>query len=358
MVKVLQVLPTLNVCGGVENYLMNYYLNMDLSDMSIDFCVHEISGQNFKEDIQKRGGNIYSLPKFSVKNFRQISTQMRQIFSNNHYDIIHCHQANAAYFYFKSAKESGIKCRILHSHQAAAADKWSHAVRNLPLLSLGKKYANEFMACSKLAGDYLFGNKTYKVINNAVDVEKFAFNSAKRNLIREKLGLGDDFCIGHIGRFCRQKNQKFLLEVFCKFIKIRPNSKLLFIGDGESFQECVNFASKLGIKDKVLFLGSRPDARDFYQAMDVFALPSLYEGLPVVGVEAQYNGLTLLLSDKITKETDFSGHCKFIPLRATDWLDSLSNSFERHHVDSTSYDIHFQAPVLKGVYSMLATKYS
>ena len=315
MIKILQVLPSLNVCGGVENYLMNYYQHIDRVNYSFDFAVHAVDDDYFKSLIEKNGDKIYVLPPFTLKNFKQIKKEIKNIFTSNKYDIVHCHQANGAYFYFKTAKKCGVKCRILHSHQSKAADKFLHAVRNTPLLFLGKKYSTDYFACSALAGDYLF-KKNYSIVANAINTQKFGFSKEVRESIRKEYSIPhSSFVIGHIGRMCPQKNQSFLIDIFEEVLKSKKDSRLLLVGggeDGTSLEEKVNL---LNISDKVIFTGTSTRTNEFYSAMDVFVLPSLYEGLPVVGVEAQCNGLTVITTDNVTLELKLLDSTAFLSLK-------------------------------------------
>ena len=184
-------------------------------------------------------------------------------------------------------------------------------------------YANQFFACSELSGRWLFREKAFKnnkikIINNAIDLEKFKFNKEIRNKIREKLDiLEDTLLIGHIGRFVTQKNHEFLIEVFNDIYKGRKNSKLILIGQGNLKKKIVKKVEELGLKDNVIFTGQINNVSDYYNAMDIFILPSLYEGLPVVGIEAQANGLLCEFSTDMTKETKVLNTTRFISLKET-----------------------------------------
>ena len=317
MVSVLQVLPTLAVCGGVENYLMNYYRHTDPARVRFTFAIHAEPDSVFADEIRARGDEIIVLPPFTLRNFGQIRRSIDSLFATHTFDAVHCHQANAAWFYFKSAKKHGVRHRILHSHQASAADKWTHKLRNYPLLALGKKYATDFAACSRLAGDWLYGGKPYHVVNNAIEPAKFRFDPVVRAETRAELGLPEDaFVIGHLGRFCNQKNQVYLLDIFVEVLKREPKARLLLVGGGEQWDACRARAAELGVAPFTVFTGVRTDTVRMYQAMDVFVMPSLYEGLPVVGVEAQAAGLPLLLADTVTEETKVLPTTVFLPLAA------------------------------------------
>lgn len=317
MISVLQVLPTLSVCGGVENYLMNYYRHMDPSRIRFTFAIHAEPDSVFVREIRERGDEVVVLPSFTLRNFGRIRREIDDLFRTHAFDAVHCHQANAAWFYFKSAKKHGIRHRILHSHQASAADKWTHKLRNYPLLAMGKRYATDFAACSRLAGDWLYGRKPYYVVNNAIEPAKFRFDPAVRRAARAELGLPEDaFVVGHLGRFCNQKNQGYLLEIFAEVLRREPGARLLLVGGGEQWDACRERAAALGIAAETVFTGVRTDTARMYNAMDVFVMPSLYEGLPVVGVEAQAASLCLLLADTITRETKVLPTTEFLPLRA------------------------------------------
>ena len=352
--RILEVVPTLNNCGGIENYVMNYFRKINKEKFQVDFVYHKVTMTNFEKEILSLGGNIYKMPEFTISNFKEIFKKVDDLFRINKYDVVHCHMANAAFLYLKLAKKNNIKIRILHSHQSKAADKLSHAIRNYPLLWLGKKYANEFIACSKLAGDFLFKNKNYKIVHNAIEIDRFKFSSLYREEVRNQYNVDEnDVLIGNIGRCSNQKNQKFLLEII-KSINIQ-NAKLIIVGDGELLSELEEHALKLGIIDRVIFTGSISDTSKIYSAMDIFVLPSLYEGLPVVGVEAQCNGLNLIVSNTITKELNFTKHVYYLSLKDSleKWCSVIHNKLYRtdSNIQLDMYDINIQVKELEKIYS-------
>ena len=215
-----------------------------------------------------------------------------------------------------------MKVRIAHSH--STTNKKEHLrnfIKNI-LRLFSKKYATHYFACSELAGRWLFGDKTFNkgevtVINNAIELEKYKFNEQTRDSLRAKYGLTNQFVIGHIGRFMSQKNHTFLIDIFYEVVKRQHNSKLLLIGDGPLYDEIVNKVHTLNLDDKVVFTGVKQNAYDYYNAMDVFVLPSLYEGLPVVGVEAQANGLPIVTSDTVTRDLNIAGGVDYLSLGET-----------------------------------------
>lgn len=358
--KILYVIPGINVCGGMESYAMNYLRHIDRTRYTIDFVTHDKGEENYASEIESLGGQVFVLPKFSLANISVIKKEIHQILSENKYEIIHCHMANAGYFYFREAMKQNIKIRILHSHQSKAADKFTHAVRNYPLLWLAKLYATHFVACSRLAGDFLFGKESYTLINNAIEPASFFPSEEIRQEYRKKLEVEEStLLLGHVGRLCPQKNQKFLLEIFQYIVEFHPDSKLILIGEGEDEQLLREEATNLGISGRVIFQGVEREVAPFYQAMDVFCMPSLYEGLSVVAVEAQGSGLPCLFSTDISSETNLGGNVEFLSLDspASEWakrilvlynLDRIENPQEL--LEKAGYNINSEADNLVKYY--------
>lgn len=355
MIRVLQITPSLNCCGGVENYIMNYYRKIDKSKIQFDFIYHLESPINFIDEITRLGGKVFKQPEFSIKNIKIIKKNLYNILKEQKYDIIHCHQANAAFLYSKLAKKMHIKVRILHSHQTQASDSFFHSIRNIPLLYFGKKYSNVYFACSILAGNYLFKKSKFIVINNAIESNKYSYNEKNREMIRCKFNISkSDFLIGHVGRFCNQKNQIFLLKLFKDMASVYPNLKLMLIGDGELRPKILRHISNYNLEEKVILTGAIDNVYLYYSAMDLIVMPSLYEGLPVVGVEAQYNGLNLIVSSNVTKELNFSNNVTYIDLKKYDeWkrcIEYFISNNKRNNVTSAEYDIISQSKNLENVY--------
>lgn len=228
-------------------------------------------------------------------------------------------------------KKYDIKHLITHAHTTKYSDNPKNALRN-KIMCLGlKNSATDYFACSKAAGEFYYGKEAVesglvKVIPNAIDLKKYKFNQIIRDKVRKILNIEDKFVVGHIGRMAPPKNQKFLLQIFKKVKKERTNSILLMIGNGPLKKEIESEIKRLNLQDSVILLGVRNDVPNLLMAMDVFLLPSLYEGLPVVCVEAQATGLRCVLSDNITKEVD-CGNCEFISLNQSlaDWKDNIIN---------------------------------
>lgn len=356
MIRVAQVMGKMNF-GGVEASVMNYYRNIDRTKVKFDFIVDSDSECPQKEEIELLGGKVIFVPPY--QQMKSYITTLIDIFKKEKYDIVHAQLTTMSVFPLYAAKKAGIKVRIAHSHNTANRVEWKKNILKNALRPFSKKYATHYFACSELAGRYLFGNKAFNkgnitVINNSIDFNKFKFNEEKRNIIRTKYGLNKNFVVGHIGRFVKQKNHMKLIEIFYSLLKERKDAKLILIGDGPLQKNVEEKVKKLNIQDNVLFIGTVSNPYDYYNAMDVFLLPSLYEGLPVVGVEAQINGLKCLFSDNITKEAKISDNTFFLPIKnIKEWiekLDECDNNRNITKIELDSYNIEIQANILEKKY--------
>ena len=316
-IRVLQIVGI--ACnGGVEAVVLNYYRHMDKSKVQFDFVVHKHPEENFVAEVKKGGGRLYEVTPYT-QNIFAFTHEIYRIIKDGNYDIVHSNMNSMSGFPLFAAWLAGAKVRILHNHTTDAKTEGLRTILKRVLRPFAKMFANRYWACSNLAGEWMYGKKAVQsgkitIIPNAIDLEKFAFNPDKRKLLRQKLGLENKFVLGHIGRFVYQKNHSFLIDVFAEVVKVKPEARLMLVGDGELRKTIEEKVVSLGLQDKVLFLGNRNDVADLYNAMDIFLLPSHYEGLPVVGVEAQANGLKRLFSDKVTEESKLLEETMFIPL--------------------------------------------
>ena len=287
--------------GGVESVIMNYYKNIDKSKFQFDFVCDNDSTNIPYDEIEKLGGRVILVPPYQ-KVFKY-HKELKRIFKENKYKIVHSHINTLSVFPLFAAKCAGVKVRIAHSHSTTNKKEWKKNLLKIALRPFSKVFATNYMCCSELAGRWLFGDKEYDkgnvyLLNNAIDLDKFKFDKKIRNKKRKELNVSDDMLvIGHIGRFVEQKNHRFLIDIFNEIYKKNNKSILLLAGQGPLVEGIKEKVDKLGLIDNVLFLGQRNDASELYQAFDVFLLPSLYEGLPVVGVEAQAAGNLCYLSN-------------------------------------------------------------
>lgn len=326
VIKVAQIIgPAID--GGTEAFAINYYRNIDRTKVQFDFFVESESKIIRKDKIEAMGGKVVIIPSYKHL-FKYIKT-LEKLFKEGQYDIVHSNMNALSVFTLYAAKKAGIKIRIAHSHSTSNKKEWKKNIIKNILRPFSKKYATHYFACSGLAGRWLFGDKTYNqgkvtVINNAIDLERFKFDPELRKEMREELGVDKSYVIGHIGRFCEQKNHTFLIDIFNEAQKKLPNAKLLLIGNGELYDEIVAKVKELNLIDKVIFAGVHKHPERYYDAMDCFVLPSLYEGLPVVAVEAQVNGLKCYLSTEITREIGVLNTTEYIKIDSTaEWSDKL-----------------------------------
>lgn len=338
--------------GGVEACVMNYYNAIDTSKVEFDFFVDRASKIIDQERIEALGGKVIVTPHYTHI-FKYLKFVRRQ-FKENNYDIVHAEMTTLNFIPLLIAKSVGIKVRISHGHSTSnEKEKAKNIIKKL-LRPISKCGANHYFACSEKAGRWLYGDKFFDsgnvtIINNAIDLQKFKFSANKRREMREKLEIDSNaFVVGHIGRFCAQKNHEFLLSVFSSLLKIEPNSFLVLVGEGEDFERIKELASSMGISERILFMGSRKNPQDFYNVMDVFVLPSLYEGLPIVAIEAQTNGLPCFFSTEVTKEAGILDSTVFLPLEESpgEWADKIVRV--KYSEDSRN----------KGFDALINTKYS
>lgn len=320
-IKVLQVLDYINSNSGVSSVVMNYYTHMEAENIKFDFLLFEEPDEEWSKKLKASDADIYVTGQPSGS---RIGTYIKNVdeFFRVHgaeYQIVHVHIPNCAFAILKSAKKYGVPVRILHSHNSRGADGIVKKVRNFILNKQGIVYANQYFACSKSAGEYLYGKKVCQqgkvtVLHNAVQIDKFRYSSLKRRKIRDELGLGDEVLIGHIGRFSEQKNHECLVDIFAKLCYYGWDGKMVLLGDGELRKAIEEKVKKLKLENRILFLGVVENVDEYLSAMDVFLLPSLYEGLPVVCVEAQVSGLSCLVSDKVSYEVKISENIEFFDI--------------------------------------------
>lgn len=310
--------------GGAETMVMNYYRNLDRNLVQFDFMVHRAEKGAYDDEIESLGGKIYRMCPVYPQNFIRYKKMLHDFFTiHNEYQIIHSHMSELGYFAFKEAKKQNIPVRICHAHNTPVFSLigWNERIKALARWYFKKniqKYTTHFFTCSIDSGKWLFGSENVDkliVMKNAVPADSHRYNQTVRSEYRKNLKIENKFVLGHVGRFNEQKNHAFLIDIFFEIQKIKPDSTLLLIGDGnlkQSIQQKVNY---LGLNKKVLFLGVRNDINELLQAMDVFVLPSLFEGLAMVLIEAQASGLKCFTSkDLVTTESKITNLLEYIPL--------------------------------------------
>lgn len=352
------------VGGGVEAVVMNYYRYMDKDKIQFDFICDSDSTDIPYEEINKLGGKVILIPPYQ-KVFKY-HKELKNVLKEGKYKIAHSHINTLSVFSLWAAKSAGVPVRIAHSHSTTNRKEKKKNLLKQVLRPFSKIFATDYMCCSELAGRWLFGNKEYGkgnvyLLNNAIDLEKFKYDENIRKQKRKELEIVEDtLVIGHIGRFVEQKNHRFLIDIFNELHKKQPNSILLLIGQGPLMQEMKEKVSRLNLEKAVKFLGQRNDTNQLYQAFDVLLLPSLYEGLPVVGVEAQAAGLLCILSNDMTKETKILDTTVFMSLEdsAEKWAEcilEIVKNFNRINtkmeVSKNGFNIKIEAKKLSSIYS-------
>lgn len=364
MIKVLHIAPDIDG-GGVGAVVYNYMSHMNKDGIQAEVLTSDHGyKQLLEEEFEKCNVKVITIiPR--RENIKLHFQKVKEIISTGHYDVVHCHEQNWSYFYLCLAKKHGVGVRIAHSHLTTQDNnKTKIMILNLfnPLL---KRTATGYFACGKEAGKYMWGKKIADsgqlyIMNNAVDSQKFEFNEDIRRQYRSRLNFEDKFVIGHVGRFSTQKNHKFLVDVFSECVKQMPNSQLVLVGKGELEDSIKQKVNDMGLTEKVTFLGLRSDVSALLNAFDVFLLPSLYEGLPVVGIEAQANGLPCIYSDTITKEAVLLDTTQTVSLDnpISCWVDEIKNIYSKKIIRKDAirvirdrgFDINIEAERLKKYY--------
>lgn len=350
---------------GITSVIYNFISNMDRSGFQIDFISFEGMNPELKKSFEELG-NIIITPK-RKKDVKGYIAALNKILSNG-YDIIHVH-GNSGTMAIETvlAKKHKVKRIIVHCHNTTC----NHPVVNKMLIPIMKATATDLMSCSKASGKWLYGNSSYTVLNNAIKLDRFEFDPQVSKECRRELGIFaetvdsiglSDYVVGNIGHFHEQKNHTFLIDIFAEFHKIYSNSKLLLVSDGPKLQEIKDKVNSLGLTDSVIFAGRRSDPQRLYQAMDIFVLPSLWEGLPVVMLEAQAAGLPLLVSDTVTTDAKCCKSTVYKSLNdgAKSWAEEIfkiktkyysRNENAKEDVAQNGFDIVKEADKLRRIYN-------
>lgn len=333
-VRILQVVNSLHF-GGLQSFIINLYHNMDRRQIQFDFIVIPESEIGLYDEAKQMGARIYVCPRYKFVNYFSYIAWWNRFFQMHpEYKVIHGHVRSTSAIYLSIAKKYGLKT-IAHSHSTSNGNGFLGIIKTL--MQYRTRYIADYMfACSDIAGQWMFGKKTlnksnYRMIPNGIDLKRFEYSVEKRNAIRKAIGVKDkDFLIGHIGRFTIPKNHIFLVNLFAAYLEKYPDSCLLMVGDGELWDTVKKECQKLHILDRVIMPGAKSNTEEYYQAMDVFVFPSLWEGLPVTVVEAQASGLPCIISDTITKEVKLTTLVKYLSLkRESDWIETIEKYRKR-----------------------------
>lgn len=354
-IRVAQVLNRMD-SGGVEAVVMNYYRHIDRKQVQFDFYFAKDSVFPQREELEKMGAGIYPIPSYTkVFSYHRV---LHHAFKRGNYQIVHAHLSTMSVFPLFAAWRAGIPVRICHNHSTAHWGEGKKTLLKYLLRPFAKVFATDYFACGEKAGRWMYGNRCFErghvhVMPNAIDTKKFAYDEEAKRCLRAELGIPQDaFVLGHVGRFMYQKNHAFLLRVFQRLLSSRQDAWLLLIGEGERMKLIRSEVEKMGIEGKVRFTGTRSDVAKLYSAMDVFCLPSFYEGLPVVALEAQANGLPCLFSDRMTKEVVLTPGARQLSIENPEpWVKAVQEAQRQNTCALPErYDIAFEGEILKNFY--------
>ena len=308
--------------NGITSVIMNYYRNMNRTGMQIDFVVKNEISEEFRAELEGSGATVHYIPRNS--NPLKYMRQLYRVCKDGGYDVVHIH-GNSAMMLLDvlPAVWARVPVRIVHSHNTTCSHVMLHKLLR-PLFH--RSYTHGF-ACGEDAGKWLYGRRPFTVLKNGIELAQYRYDPAVREEYRNQIGAGDRTVIGHVGNFIEQKNHTFLLDWFAELVKEDDRYLLLLLSDGALLDEMKAKAHRLGLDDKVLFMGKSTKARCYFQAMDLFVLPSLHEGLPVVLVEAQAAGLPCLVADTVAAEANLTGTLRYLPINSTRvWVDAVRST--------------------------------
>lgn len=362
-IRILHIVQKMEA-GGTQAFLMNLYRNIDRNKIQFDFLVEYEEKEFYDDEIISLGGKIFYTNFRKTLNVIKFKKTLSTILKEHpEYKIVHIHATAIGKICTDTAKKCGVKTIIAHTHNNNAVRDWKY----YPKILLRKLYTNgptDFFACSEDAGRYTFKNKKFTVIYNAIDINKFLFKQEVREDFRRELNIKDKFVIGNIGRLHEQKNQSFLIDVFYEIQKKKDDAILLIVGKGPLENELKEKVSNLGINNKVYFLGNRKDIERIYQGMDVFVLPSLFEGLGIVAIEAQVSGLPVIASTGVAKEANITDNIRNIDLNEPIdvWVEAICKAKVKNRrsiekiVKNSKFNIKNNAKFLQEFYLKNITK--
>ena len=369
IVRILHVLHSMNR-GGAENAIMNYYRHIDRDKLQFDFLLTEQNKCHFEDEINSLGGKIYRVPLLRMANPLPYINGVSAFFNEHpEYQIVHSHTSSKSVFPLWIAKKKGVPVRIAHSHNTKSEKGIQGWIRNIFKIPL-KKVATNLCACGNEAAIWLYGKDYFykgkvTVVPNVIECSWFVYNEQKRNEIRSQLHIDDNtLVLGCVARFSPQKNLLYLIDLFHEFHQKVTDSRLLLLGDGELKEDIINQIQKYNLRDSVIMTGVVSNVSDYEQAMDVFLMPSFFEGLPLSLIEAQISGLKCFVSTGVPQEADKTGLVSFIPLDKGSryWAEQIVSQLPYtrrsylHEMQEAGYDAETSAKKLQDYYLHLIQK--
>ncbi len=364
MFRILYILsnePNGGVGAVIENYVSHFH-----DRFIVDYLIYTDQRDTpFQKTIRTENNRIYYLPELRIRDYLSLQQKTNRFFREyaRDYCIAHLHFAGIASLVYKPAKKYGLPCRITHSHNPRLSDSAWKELRNRMITGDLKKVSNEYFACSKDAGRYLFGDSPVYYMHNAIDPEVFRYDEQIRRKTREQYGIPDKHVVLFSGRLEKQKNPERVIDIFSKFAEKDPEAVLLMAGSGSLDEQLHRQAEKTG-KD-IRFLGYTREIAALNQAADVVLLPSEFEGFGISAIEAQVSGLPCVLSDRFPEEVDITDGVVHLSLNEEDsvWAEALHMAVQKQRADhrqeiiDAGYDIHTEAEKLEDYYEELAKKY-
>lgn len=356
LISVLEVFGEPISRGGQESYVMNNLSHMDLHDIQVDlFTPYFCDNKNYIEFIEDNGGHIYqgNMPFVVGGTRREIIPTFRELLCKKCFDVVHIHSGSISVlaYYAREASRAGVKRVIVHSHSSGVRENIKHFLMKQYSANMFRKYATDYFACSIEAAKWKYPRDILpkvKILKNGVDLEKFRFDVNTRNRLRDEYSIKEDtLVLGHVGRFTYEKNQIFLVEMLAEYVKSNSNKDiaLMLVGDGPERGNVEKRALELGISTKVIFIGTKDNVNEYMQAFDVFLFPSLYEGLGIVGIEAQASGLPVIASTGVPKTMKVLANTFFYDLNDfRPWIETISGvtlkrENNRKLIKQAGYDI-------------------
>lgn len=353
------------VGGGLEATVLNYYRHIDRSKIQYDFFVDSDSVLVPEDEINSLGGRVILIPPYQKP--VQYQRELNRLLKKNQYTMVYAHMNTLSIFPLFAAWRAKVPIRVAHNHSTAGKGELKKNLMKYTLRPFAKVFPTNLCACSKFAGKWLFGKKAIRdhqitIWQNAVEVRNFLFSQGIRDKTRKELGVSDKYVIAHVGRFIHQKNHDFIIDIFSEIHRKKSDAVLLLVGSGELMSHIKNRVQSLGLADAVIFTGNISNIANIYQAMDVFLLPSFYEGLGMVAVEAQIAGLPVLCADTVPEEAKICENMQYYSLNdsAEKWADaalSFSKGFVRENMQKNAvekgYDIEKAAEKMTAWYTQL-----
>ncbi len=360
-IKIAQVIGNAKT-GGVVSCVMNFFRNVDRDRFQFDFYTYGPSP--YDAEIKSLGGRVFYFPNV-LKFFKSVRFLKKKFIQENYY-AVHAHLTTLSFVPLFAAKLARVKFRVCHAHSTGHKSEKVWLVKQT-LKHISRLFPTHLAGCSELSNCYLYGKKHGKdafLLRNAIDLDKFSFNKEHAAAVRERYGLSNSQIVGAVGRFEFQKNYPFLIDAFAMLRFKKPNAKLVLVGGGSEIEKIEEKIAFYKLEEYVKIVPNNNYVQDFFGAFDLFVMPSRFEGLPLVAIEAQAMGVPVLLSSYITEETDITEKCEFMPIdSAGAWADKMSDMLDnakrydaRQAIEDAGYDIKKETKRLEEFYLSLAKR--